>query len=137
MIITILNLGQSLESWIPDWFKPIAYSLIFLRESGTPCVFYGDYYGIPSSNVAPFKAVLNSLIRARKYFSYGRQTDYFDDPNLIAWVREGDFDHPDSGLVVILSDSTGGSKKLNVGKNFADQVLYDCTRKCNSRSSCG
>lgn len=125
----ILNLGQALESWIPDWFKPLAYSLILLRNSGTPCVFYGDYYGIPFSNVSPFKPILNSLIRARKYFSYGRQVDFFDDPNLIAWVREGDFEHPDSGLVVILSDSVGGSKKLNVGNRLADSFLYDCTRK--------
>ena len=77
------------------------------------------------------------VIKARKYFSYGRQTDYFDDPNLVAWVREGDFDHPDSGLVVILSDSTGGSKELNVGTNLADSVLYDCTRQCSSRGPCG
>ena len=39
--------GQSLQSWIPDWFKPLAYSIILLRNKGTPCVFYGDYYGIP------------------------------------------------------------------------------------------
>ena len=36
---------QSLESWVPDWFKPIAYALILLRQDGYPCIFYGDYYG--------------------------------------------------------------------------------------------
>ena len=43
--------GQALESWVLDWFKPLAYSLILLRKHGMPCVFYGDYYGIPQKDV--------------------------------------------------------------------------------------
>ena len=38
------QLGQALESWILDWFKPLAYSLILLRKNGFPTVFYVDYY---------------------------------------------------------------------------------------------
>ncbi len=26
---------------------PHAYAMILLRQAGTPCVFYGDYYGFP------------------------------------------------------------------------------------------
>ena len=26
--------GQALQSWIDDWFKPLAYSLILLRKGG-------------------------------------------------------------------------------------------------------
>lgn len=126
----IHSLGQSLESWIPGWFKPIAYSLILLRRDGLPCIFYGDYYGIPTHQIPSSELMLNTLIKVRKFFAYGRQTDYFDDPNIIAWVREGDFEHPDSGLVVILSDSAGGSKIINVGSNLADSYFYDCMRKC-------
>lgn len=37
--------GESLESFIEDWFKEIAYGLILLRKDGYPCIFYGDYYG--------------------------------------------------------------------------------------------
>ena len=47
--------GQALQSWIDDWFKPLAYSLILLRKDGLPCVFYGDYYGIPAKNVSAKK----------------------------------------------------------------------------------
>ena len=36
--------GQALESFIENWFKPLAYALILLRKGGLPCVFYGDYY---------------------------------------------------------------------------------------------
>ena len=47
------ELGQALESWVLDWFKPHCYSLILLRRDGMPCVFYGDYYGIPEKSVQP------------------------------------------------------------------------------------
>lgn len=125
--------GQSLQSWIPKWFKPIAYSLILLRSEGIPCVFYGDYYGLPNCQISPLDKILNLLIKVRRHFAYGRQVDYFDDKHIIGWVREGDFEHPDSGLVVILSNNAGGSKKMNVGNKLKGKVLYDCTRKCSTR----
>ena len=40
--------GQSLESFVLSWFKPLAYAIILLRRDGLPCVFYGDLYGIPA-----------------------------------------------------------------------------------------
>lgn len=122
--------GQSLESWIMDWFKPLAYAMIMLRCDGIPCIFYGDYYGIPEKNIAPMKEFLDKIMLTRKYLAYGNQRDYLDNPNIIGWTLEGDYYHQDSGLAVILSDSDGGSKQMNVGKNLAGQVLYDCTRKC-------
>lgn len=124
----IHKFGQALESCVPEWFKPLAYSLILLRKDGTPCIFYGDYYGSPSSNISSSEKMLNTLIKVRKYLAYGNQIDYFDDSNIIAWVREGDVEHSYSGLVVILSDSIGGCKNINVGKNLANKTLYDCTR---------
>ena len=119
--------GQSLESWIKDWFKPLAYSMILLREKGIPCVFYGDYYGIPEKNIPPMKELLDILLLVRKNMAYGEQRDYLDNPNIIGWTREGDYYHQDSGLAVILSDGDGGSKQMNVGKNLANTILYDCT----------
>lgn len=121
------ELGQSLESWVQDWFKPLAYSLILLRQEGTPCVFYGDYYGIPSKDVSAKKQILEKLLLARTYFAYGNRTDYFNDSNIIGWTLEGDFEHPDSGLAVIMSDNAGGSKMMNVGKRLANTILYDIT----------
>jgi alpha-amylase len=119
--------GQSLESWIKDWFKPLAYSMIMLREKGIPCIFYGDYYGIPFKNIPPMKEFLDILLLVRKYLAYGEQRDYLDDCNIIGWTREGDYYHQDSGLAVILSDGAGGCKQMNVGKNLANSILYDCT----------
>lgn len=119
--------GQALFSWIQEWFKPLAYALILLRKDGLPCVFYGDYYGIPSQNINPMEEKLEDLIKARKYFAYGEQIDYLDDCNIIAWVRTGDKEHQDSGLITIMSDGPGGGKTINVGSNLANTVFYDYT----------
>ena len=82
--------GQALESTVEEWFKPAAYALILLRQDGLPCVFYGDYYGISGQYAQQdFKEVLDRLLAIRKDLAYGEQTDYFDDPNCIGWVRTG------------------------------------------------
>lgn len=123
----IQKFGQALESWIADWFKPHAYSLILLREAGLPCVFYGDYYGIPEKDVSSKNELLDMLLKIRKYFAYGKQKDYFFDENIIGFVREGDVEHPDSGIAVIMTDKYGGSLKMNVGIKNSNTVFYDCT----------
>ena len=119
--------GQALFSYVQEWFKPLAYSIILLRKYGMPCVFYGDYYGIPSQNVNAMSDKLDKIIKARQYFGYGEEIDYFNDFNIIAWVRTGDEKHIDSGLVAIMSDGPGGGKTINVGKNLANTVFYDYT----------
>ena len=118
--------GQALESWVLDWFKPIAYSIILLRNRGIPCVFYGDYYGIPSKDVCPKNVILDKLLKARKYFAYGEQEDYFYDKNKVGFVRRGDYEHHDSGLAVVMTDKLGGVVRMNIGKKFAGTVFYDC-----------
>ena len=116
--------GQALESWVMEWFKPQAYALILLREKGYPCVFYGDYYGIPHDQLAPVSS-LQTLMELRQTAAYGPQHDYFDHPSIVGWVRDGDEEHPDSGLVVILTVGTGGTKKMSVGSSHAGQVYED------------
>ena len=119
--------GQSLESWIPDWFKPLAYSIILLRNQGTPCIFYGDYYGIPHNNIVSKSDFLNLALYIRKKYSYGNLKDYFDNFNIIGWTLDGDEEHKNSGLAVLLSDGPGGNKVMNVGTKFAGTTFYDCT----------
>lgn len=119
--------GQALESWVLDWFKPLAYSLILLRKDGFPCVFYGDYYGIPEKEVSPKDQMLQTLLKVRKYYAYGEQYDYLNNRNVIGFTRLGDYEHPDSGLAVVMSDARGGAVQMNVGKNLANTIFYDCT----------
>ncbi len=116
--------GQSLESFVADWFKPLAYALILLRQEGVPCVFYSDYYGNPAKN-RPLVPNLGKMIRLRRAYAYGDQKDFFDDPHCIGWVRRGDREHPDSGLAVLLSNAGAGVKRMRMGYRFAGERFYD------------
>lgn len=124
--------GQALESWILPWFKPMAYALILLRDKGYPCVFYGDYYGIPHDKIEPLKE-LPKLLELRQKAAYGEQHDYFDDPSIVGWVRDGDAEHPDSGFALLMTVNKGGSKKMFVGEQHAGEVYTDVlgnSREC-------
>ena len=116
--------GQALVSFIPAWFKPLAYALILLRDAGIPCVFYGDFYGIPHDRIAPVPG-LKTLLRVRKLYAYGKENLYFDDPSVVGFTREGDAEHPDSGTAVLLTDSVAGSKRMYVGKQQERKNMTD------------
>ena len=122
--------GQSLESFVSTWFKPIAYSIILLRQEGYPCIFYGDYYGIQKDKI---KAVscLKNLVQLRKEKAYGNQIDYFDIPNCIGWVRQGDEEHLKSGLAVLISNKDQAEKRMEIGKKFAGEKLIDALENCS------
>ncbi|MDO5154771.1 MAG: alpha-amylase [Eubacteriales bacterium] len=117
--------GQILQSWVEDWFKPHAYAITLLRKDGYPCVFYGDYYGIAHDKIAAKKTMLNKMMKIRKRLAYGEQHEYFDDYHVVGWTREGDEKHKNSGLAVLMSNSTGGSKRMYIGKGFAGKFFKD------------
>lgn len=119
--------GQSLYSWVQPWFKPLAYATILTRSEGVPCVFYGDYYGIPHDNIPSLQSKLDPLLKARKDFAYGTQHDYLDNADVIGWTREGDSTHVNSGLATIMTDAAGGSKWMYVGTQHAGETWYDIT----------
>ena len=121
--------GQSLQSFVERWFKPVAYSLILLRDEGYPCIFYGDLYGINHDNIEPLDE-LKTLIKLRKEKSYGKQNEYFDNPHCIGWTREGDDEHLKSGLAVLISNSTDNEKKMYVGEKFAGEKFIDALCNC-------
>lgn len=118
--------GQALESWIADWFKPHSYALILLRKQGMPCVFYGDYFGIPDKGICAKNELLDKLLKVRKYFAYGEQEDYLISNNIIGFTRMGDYEHADSGLAVVMSDKDAGSVTMQLGKAHSNSVFYDC-----------
>lgn len=121
---------QALESWVQSWFKPMAYAIILLRKDGYPCIFYGDYYGIPHHQLEPVKG-LKTLLKLREERAYGVQNDYFDDFSIVGWTREGDAEHPNSGFAVIMTDSDGGEKEMSVGAHFAGLEFYDVLGNIN------
>ena len=122
--------GQSLQSFINNWFKLPAYSIILLRSEGYPCVFYGDFYGIPHDEIKPIYN-LDTLIKLRKEKAYGNQTDYFDNRNYIGWTREGDDEHLKSGLAVLISNAGDGEKRMYIGEKFANTIFIDAISKCD------
>ena len=122
---------QSLQSFIEGWFKQSAYALILLRRDGYPCVFYGDYYGIPHSNIEKV-AELDTIIKLRKEKAYGEQIDYIDNPNCIGWVRQGDEEHIKSGLAVIISNKEDTSKRMYMGEHYINQVFIDALGNCEN-----
>jgi alpha-amylase len=108
--------GQSLQSWVEDWFKPLAYALILLRHHGYPCLFYGDYFGSAGDCNGNFKLtchrkIIDDFIVARQKHCYGGLHDYFDHPQCIGWIWTGDAQHPDS-LAVLMSTGDAGFKKM-------------------------
>lgn len=121
--------GQALQSFVERWFKPAAYSIILLRNEGYPCVFYGDFYGIPHDNIKPLEE-LKTLIKLRKEKSYGAQHDYFDHPHYIGWTREGDSEHIKSGLAVVISNAGDGEKRMYIGTQFVGEKFIDALGSC-------
>lgn len=119
--------GQSLESWVEPWFKPLAYALILLRRDGYPVLFYGDYYGIAGEHpIEGHQDIIDKLLHIRMYHAHGEQNDYFDHENVVGWVRMGDDKHP-HGMVCIMSDGYGGEKQMNVGELNKGAVYADYT----------
>lgn len=124
---------QELEAPVEHWFKPIAYALILLRESGYPCVFYPDLFGghytDKDKEGNDQEIFLNKvekieeLLKARKQFAYGAQRDYFEDANCLGWVREGDNEHP--GCAVVLSNKEAYEKPMEMGSQYAGKNFYD------------
>lgn len=122
---------QALESPVEDWFKPLAYAFILLRQEGYPDIFYADYYGAQYSSadnrcgqaaggratitMTAHKPLIDKLLAARKKFAHGPQKDYLDHWDVIGWSRLGDAAHP-GAMAVIMSDHQRGTKWMDVGR---------------------
>lgn len=117
--------GQALESTVEEWFKPLAYALILLRQEGTPCLFYGDYYGVEGENgQSSFRDIIDKLTYLRKHYTFGEQVDYLDHANCIAWAFLGDEDHQ-KPMAVILSNGDSGWKTIEIGSLHSGKTFID------------
>ena len=126
---------QSLEQTVEHWFRPLAYSLILLREAGYPCIFYTDLYGSvykDQGNDGEEHEItlekldaLEALLHVRKNISYGPQVDYFEAPDCIGWVRMGDDEHSHSGCAVVLAIGEDSARRMQVGDLHAGKTFVD------------
>jgi alpha-amylase len=130
---------QALEAPVEAWFKPIAYSLILLRDEGYPCVFYPDLYaahykdkdkqGNEQEIWLQKTENIEKLLQVRCDYACGIQRDYFDHPNCIGWTREGDNEH--SGCAVVISNGDEGNKNMEIGKRYSGRKFIDILNKRN------
>ncbi|WP_443943933.1 alpha-amylase [Pedobacter sp. AW1-32] len=126
---------QALEAYVEFWFRPLAYAIILLREQGIPCLFFPDLHGgIYDDKTADGEdahielAILPEmaeLTKIRRDFAYGLQREYFDHGSCVGWTREGDDEHENSGLAVILSNGDEGFKTMEVGQKHAGKSFKD------------
>jgi alpha-amylase len=125
---------QALESFVDYWFKPLAYSLILLREQGLPCVFYPSIYGAQYEEERDGQNVfvdlagilgLREMMMVRHHLSYGEQREYFDHPNVVGWTRAGVTERKNSGCAVLLSNGDDGFKEMEMGKQHANAEFID------------
>ena len=131
---------EGLESPVSTWFKPLAYALILLREAGYPCVFFPDLYGATYTDkdgqgkdreiTIDLCPNLETLINLRKLYSYGTQVDYFDNKNLIGWIRKGNEEFKNSGCAVVLSSGEPGNIRMEIGREFAGKKMVDALKNC-------
>lgn len=126
---------QSLEQTVDEWFRPIAYAMILLRATGYPCIFYPDLYGSKYTDTGddgnehdiilePVKEI-QTMLGLRKNQVYGVQRDYFDHPNCVGWTVDGESEHPNSGIAVLVSNGEEGIKSMEMGKQFAGRIFRD------------
>lgn len=126
---------QALESFIEFWFRPLAYTMILLREAGIPCVFYTDVYGAEYEDNGQNVALIGlpelpQLLKVRENLAYGEQKDYLDHPNCIGWTRAGTDEYPNSGLAVVMSHGDEGFKEMEIGEKFVGKIFIDILGKC-------
>lgn len=95
--------------WVDDWFKPLAYAFILLREAGTPCVFAQDLQREATGDT------VRRLMQLRRDFAHGEQTDCFAEPQRIAWVRAGTAEHP-GAMVVLLNVADAAALRVDTGR---------------------
>lgn len=128
--------GSSLESQVKNWFKPLAYALIFLMREGYPCLFYGDYYRLGDLE-SPHRKIIDICLEARRRYAFGEQTLYFDHANTVGLVRSGDDAHPNSGLALLLATGDNGSKVMNVGEDRKGEVWREMTGNLHDEITIG
>jgi alpha-amylase len=62
-------------------------------------------------------------VKARKAFAHGPQTDLFDEPNCIGFIRHGTAEQ--GGCVVVLSNAGDAAREAVLGQDHAGATFVD------------
>jgi alpha-amylase len=124
--------GRGYDSHVKEWFKPLAYAFILLREGGYPCVFFPDYYGSADwhedgrrwhRGQNPGREYLDLLIKLRKQFALGEER-YYAERNVAGWVRMGFVPGAKGAMAVALNNSYGAVKSILMNTGRSDKRFY-------------
>jgi alpha-amylase len=119
--------GRELDSHVQEWFKPLAYAFILLRDKGYPYLFFPDYYGShdkDSHKGQPSGSeYLNLLLQLRKQFALGEER-YYADRNVAGWVRMGGVSGAKGAMAVTINNSHGAVKAIRMNTGRFNKRFY-------------
>jgi len=81
----------------------------------------------------PAITCLPRLIEARKRFAYGPQTDVFDEPTCIAFIRHGTSEAP--GCVVVMTNADETAKAIDLVPEMGGIIFRDFLGHGNDEDS--
>src|SRR5699024_5758770 len=67
------------------------------------------------------------MLKVRKEKAYGKQRDFFSDPHIIGWTREGTDDLSASGCAVLVNNFEEGELEMKIGVRHAGHTFYEAT----------
>jgi alpha-amylase len=118
---------RDVDSHVREWFKPIAYAYVLLRQGGYPCVFFPDYYGlgpeIDGRGQAPGREYLDLLLAVRKQLALGEER-YYGDRNVAGWVRMGGVPGARGALAVVVNNGYAGVRAIRMDTGRASRRFY-------------
>jgi alpha-amylase len=124
--------GRDFNSHVEEWFKPLAYAFILLRDSGYPCIFFPDYYGsldwVENGNLwhraqKPGREYLDLLLKLRKQFALGEER-YYADRNVAGWVRMGFVPGAKGAMAVVINTAYGAVKAIRMNTGRFNKRFY-------------
>ncbi|MEA5115627.1 MAG: alpha-amylase [Geobacteraceae bacterium] len=119
--------GRDYESHVQEWFKPLAYAFILLRQGGYPCIFFPDYFGSGDRSWRPWqmegKEYLDLLLKLRKQFALGDER-YYAERNIAGWVRMGFVPGAKGAMAVVINNSPGGVQGIRMDTGRSGKCFY-------------
>jgi len=119
--------GRELNSHVQEWFKPLAYAFILLRDKGYPCVFFPDYYGSHNKDghqeQPSGREYLDLLLKLRKQFALGEER-FYADRNIAGWVRMGGVPGAKGAMAVAINNSYGAVKAIRMNTGRFNKRFY-------------
>lgn len=120
--------GRDFDSHVEEWFKPLAYAFILLRQGGYPCVFFPDYFGTDDTNSwkphqKKGRTYLDLLLKLRKQFALGEER-HRAEQGIAGWTRLGFVPGARGAIAVVINPSGGGVQGIELDTGRFDKRFY-------------